>query len=86
LDTHTKALCEASGIRKLDWYSLHVYTLSFEAVCIWVGRERNRAELISLSTTFGIHMKVFPNGLFEQEIGSALSFLPGQLKRERLFK
>ena len=53
-----------------------VATCQCKAVCFWVGRERNRAKLISRSPTFEIYMKFFPNTLHLTWTGNRLGCLP----------
>ncbi len=52
-------------------------------VCVCAGRERNRADLISRSRTFGFHMKFSKTPCLNRET-ARLPFLPGQLRRKQL--
>ena len=60
----SESACEFSFSWRVRCVCVHVYDVHVpilcsmhEAVCVWVGRKRNRAYLISRSQTFGSHIK-----------------------------
>ncbi len=64
--------------------SWHFALKCIKAVCIWVGRERNRAELISRSNTFGFHMK-FSRTHYLNWKSARLAFLTNKIKSKQLW-
>ncbi len=69
---HALCACPLSSLGK--FLKLDHNRNPFKAVCVWVSCERNRAELICCSTSFGLHMEFFPNSIFQQKISSAVFF------------
>ncbi len=66
------------------WYVFSVWNT--KAVCVWAGRDRNVAELILRSTTFLLKLHIqFSQTAYLNGNSAQLSFLPGQLKRKRLY-